>query len=98
MEQSYAKNGEGCYVLEVVAGGRKLCLDATMNHSWGKYINHAPDRYQNVKLHRPLLISGKWRVAFLAVRDISAGEELFLDYRQEQADPEWMHQRKVAIT
>lgn len=96
MEEGYKANGEGCYVMDVVAGGKKLCIDATVNlNSWGRYINHAPQREANVKQYRPLLIRDKWRVAFLATRDIHAGEELSFDYGQERDIPEWMRRRKV---
>jgi len=95
-EEAYEANGEGCYILEVVAGGKKLCLDATVNlNSWGRYINHTPRRWANVKMFRPLMIRKKWRVAFLATRDIAAGEELGYDYGQETALPNWMRRRKV---
>ena len=65
VEQEYATNGEGCYILEVVAGGKRLCLDATdCLESWGRHINHLPRRQANIKMFRPLMVRGKWRVAF----------------------------------
>lgn len=98
MEKGYEINGEGSYIVDVVAGGKRLCLDATVNlNSWGRYINHAPQKEANIKMHQPLWIRDKWRVAFLATKDITAGEELTYDYGLERGIPEWMRRRKVII-
>ena len=34
----------------------------------------------NLRLSRPFFIRGKWRIGFLAIRDISVGDELCYDY------------------
>ena len=53
-DKEYECNSEGCYVLEVVAGGKKLCLDATVNlNSYGRYINHTAQRKANLKMSPP---------------------------------------------
>ena len=95
-DEDYEENGEGCYTVEVVAGGRKICLDATVNlNSWGRYLNHGRRSEENIKMFKPLLIRGKWRVGFLALRDIKQGEELCWDYGRQSHPPEWMRVRKV---
>ena len=97
MDSVYERNGEGCYVLEVVIEGRKMCLDATISlTSFGRYINHIPSKKANVKMHPPLFVRGKWRVAFLATQDISVGSELGYDYGQEGMIPDWMRRRCVS--
>lgn len=40
--------------------------------------------------HRPLKVLGKYRVAFLATRDIAAGEELLWDYGVRRDQQQWM--------
>jgi hypothetical protein len=98
VEATYATNREGCYVLEVVAGGRKMCLDATDNlNSWGRYVNHLPRKKANLRVHPPLLVRDKWRVAMMASRDIKKGEELGYDYGQERDLVDWMRRTKVII-
>lgn len=96
VEKCYEANGQGCFILEVQApGGKKICLDATNNlQSWGRFINHGSPREANVKPFRPLIIRGKLRVAFLAIRDIHAGVELLYDYGQRRDCPEWMKRRR----
>lgn len=95
IDEEYELNGEGCYVLEVqVTGGKVICLDATANNEcWGRYINHS--RRPNLKMFKPLMVRGKWRVAFLATRDIDVGEELGFDYGRQRNPPDWMKRRKV---
>ena len=71
-------NSAGSYVVEAyypVPKVERLCFDATESfHHPGRYINHVARR-GNVRLSRPLYIWGKWRIGFLAIRDISAGED-----------------------
>ena len=66
----------------VLIPGRKeghLCFDATRRFDQlGRYINHA--QRPNAKVTRPFKIRGKWRVGFLAVRDIEKGDEVVWDY------------------
>lgn len=95
-EKEHELNGQGSYILEVVAGGKKICLDATVNiNSWGRLINHSPNRIANLKLHPPLWVRGKWRVAFLARKDKRVGEELSYDYGQERGMPSWMRRKVI---
>jgi len=37
-------------------------------------MNHAPKKSATVKPFKPLKVNGKWRVAFIAARDIEEGE------------------------
>ena len=98
MEEMYNANGEGSYILEVPAGGKCICLDATVNlDSFGRYINHSHQSTANLKMFPPLLVRGKWRVAFLACRKIVAGEELSYDYGVIKGRPAWMKRQKVII-
>ena len=95
-EEEHELNDEGSYILEVLAGGKKVCLDATCNiESWGRLINHAAHCKANLKMHPPLYIRGKWRVAFLAMQDIQPGEELCYDYGQWTGMPEWMRRKVI---
>lgn len=91
-EKEYILNEEGCFIMEVqLPGGKWLCLDATGNtNSWGRYINHSPPSMANIRPFRPLMVRGKWRVGFTAVRDICVGEELLYSYGQQANPPDWM--------
>jgi SET domain-containing protein len=98
MEEGDTAYGEGCYVLEVVTEEGRRFLDATVNlDSWGRYINHARGNDANLKPFKPLMVRRKWRVAFLARRDIAKGEELTFDYGQERGAPRWMKKRGKVI-
>lgn len=94
--KEYESNGEGNYILEAQLPNNKwICLDATRNHdSWARYINHGPGKHANLKMFRPLQIQGKWRVAFLAIRDIEEGDQLLFDYGKQTHPPNWMRGRK----
>ncbi len=62
-----------------------------------RYLNHGRGREANLILHRPLMVSGLPKVAFLASRDIKAGEELLWDYGADpRYSPHWMKGKKVA--
>ena len=90
-DEEYTINDEGCYTMEVQLPANRgwLCLDATRNiYSWGRYINRSAR--PNLKTHPPLMINGKWRVAFLALQDIDEGQELLYDYGKQPNPPEWM--------
>ena len=95
-EKMYAMNKEPCMIFEVQTAKGWLCLDATR---WfgttGRLMNHAAAREATVKLFKPLLVSDKdgsekWRVAFLATRDIAEGEELTWDYGCRSEGQEWL--------
>lgn len=79
----YNKNEEGCYIItskHPVGYLTKLCWNATRHfHQIGRYINHAQN--PNALLTQPLHVRGKWRVGFLAARDINVGDEVVWDYR-----------------
>ena len=97
-DEEYATNTEGCYVLEVQLPDDKgwLCLDATRNiNCWGRYINHSAT--PNLKMWRPMMIRGKWRVGFLALRDIQKGEELTYDYGKQKNPPHWMSRKPLKV-
>ena len=83
-DECHACNTRGMYImetaLEVERGSGRLCFDATDRlHHPGHYINHMT-RGANVKPANPQYIRGKWRVFFLALRDVEEGEELCYDY------------------
>ena len=96
-EQEYAINDEGCYILEVqLPTGKWLCMDATRNEkSFGRYINHARRTEANIRMHSPLLIRGKWRVAMYSTRNIEPGDELAYDYGDQLHKPPFMRIHKV---
>ena len=97
-EKEYVTNTEGCYILEVQLPDGKgwLCLDATRNMScWGRYINHSAT--PNLKMWKPLLMRGKWRVGFLAMRDIQKGEELTYNYGKQKNPPDWMNKNLLKV-
>ena len=78
-EREYEANNEASYLLETQYG-RKLVFDATRSYDqFGRYINHS-STHHNCRYWRPLLVRGKWRVGFIATRDIDEGEELCYDY------------------
>lgn len=82
VEREYNANGEGSYIVESahkVPNAGYLCFDATRKfHQFGRYINHAHNA--NVAITPPLLVRGKWRIGFISVRDIRAGDEVVWDY------------------
>ena len=90
-------NNAGSYVIEtayrVPEGGGQLMFDATERyHHPGRYINHVA-RGGNLKLMGPFYIREKWRIGFLAIRGIKAGEELCYDYGDRTE--EWMRKARL---
>lgn len=86
-ESEYDANQEGSYLLETQYGP-KMVFDATRCYDQlGRYINHS-STHTNCRYWRPLLVRGKWRVGFVATRDIEEGEELLYDYGVRGAS--WM--------
>ena len=64
-------------LLYSIPGVGKLCWDATRwFHQIGRYINHA--QCPNAELTAPVYARGKWRIWFMAVRDIAVGDEVLL--------------------
>ena len=82
-EEQHDLNEAGSYVIDTAYStptSKKLCFDATERyHHPGRYINHAARGF-NLKLKGPYSIRRKWRIGFVAVRDVEAGEELCFDY------------------
>ena len=82
VEEEYRVNNEGSYIVESaysVPGAGYLCFDATRKyHQVGRYFNHA--RNPNASITPPFNVRGKWRVGFLAVRDIEPGDEVVWNY------------------
>jgi len=87
--EEYEWNGEGSYILEGQTPKGWVCLDATRRMgSVGHLLNHSPN--PNLKPVQPLHIRGKWRVGFLAVRDIKVAEELTWDYSSPPEGHKWL--------
>ena len=76
------ENSEGSYIVtssHPVGGEKILCWDATrIYHQFGRYRNHA--QHPNAKLTSPLWVRGKWRIGFVATKDITEGDEVVWDY------------------
>ena len=82
VEAEYDANGEGSYIIDSsypIPNEGHLCFDATRKfEQLGRYMNHA--QRANARLSRPFKVRGKWRVGFLACRDIGVGDEVVWDY------------------
>ena len=90
-EAEYAKNGEGCFILDVLTKDGWMCLDATRSYSCvGRLLNHAPRNSATLTPYKPLQIGGAWRVGFTAARDLSPGTELTWDYGCQPRGLEWL--------
>ena len=80
-EQEYAVNGEGCYILDAQTEDGWICVDAICCYSSiGRLLHHASKTLPTLTPYKPFLVGGKWRVGFVASRDIEAREELTWDY------------------
>ena len=97
-ERLHELNTAGSYVIETyysVPKVGRLCFDATERfHHPGRYINHVA-RGGNVRLSCPFFIRGKWRIGFLALRNISAGEELAYDYLDRDREQQWLQEGRL---
>ena len=86
--KEYEENGEGSYIVEslyTVENGGHLCFDATRKyHQFGRYMNHALQ--PNACLTAPFMVRGKWRIGFVSVREINAGDEVVWDYKVKGED------------
>jgi len=90
-EEEYATNMEACMILEAQTKDGWICLDATRRFGTvGRLMNHAAKKSATVKPFKPLKVNGKWRVAFIAARDIEEGEELTWDYGCPPEGQEWL--------
>ena len=95
-EEEYACNQEACMILEVQTAEGWMCLDATRRFgTLGRLMNHAPRTSATVKPFKALKVNGKWRVAFLATRDIEKGEELTWDYGCPPEGQAWLMRRRT---
>ena len=94
-DDARSKNDAGSYTVETyyaVPKVGRLCFDATERyHHPGRYISHV-SRGGNLRLSCPFFIPGKWRIGFLAIRDISVGEELCYDYVDRDRDQHWLQE------
>ena len=94
-EEEYARNEEGCYIIDVHTRDGWVCLDATRSFSAiGRLLNHAPRAVATLTPYKPLFVGGKWRVGFTASRQLHPGEELTWDYGCEPGGLEWLKRRK----
>ena len=79
VEVEYANNNEGCYLLRGKIKEKNMWFDATRKFDqYGRYINHSTDH--NIKPIPPVFVHEKWRIGFLATKDIKPEEELLYDY------------------
>ena len=87
---TYQLNDEGSYIMEVQTKEGWMCLDAMRcMDSLGRLFNHSSK--PNLKPFRALYVRGKWRVGFLANRDIPASEELTWDYTCPPQGQQWLY-------
>ena len=93
-EDVYELNNEGCMILEVETSQGWFCLDATRRHNTlGRLMNHAPPRKATLRPFKPLFVKGKWRVGFIAVKDLDPNTELTWDYGCVADGQEWLMKR-----
>ena len=87
----YDLNGEESYIISSqysVPGKGRLCWDATrILHQLGRYMNHTTN--PNASLTAPVHVRGKWRIGFVAMRDISRGDEVMWDYGVRGEEQGW---------
>lgn len=93
-EEIYALNDEPCMILEVETPRGWYCLDATRRfNTLGRLLNHAPPHEATAKPSKPLFVKGKWRVGFLALKNLSPGQELTWDYGCPPQGQQWLMRR-----
>lgn len=93
-EEEYSENGEGCFILEVQTRDGWICIDPTRQpYAVCRLLNHAPPSQATLVPFRPLKLEGKWRVGFVAARDLFPGEELIWDYSASPSGIEWLKRR-----
>ena len=92
--EEYEANDEGSYILEASVGGRWFCFDATSRFGGvGRYVNHAASGLATARPFPPLMVRGKYRVAFMAACDIAPGQEITFDYGCKPEGKEWLMRR-----
>ena len=80
-KREYIGNNEGCFIIDVQTADGWVCLDATRCLvSPGRLLNHAPRDRATLAPFKPLFLKGRWRVGFVATRDLHPGQELTWDY------------------
>lgn len=90
--EEYDRNEEGSYILEIQTKDGWFCLDATRAMgTMGRLLNHSSK--PNIKPFRPLYLRKKWRVGFVALRDIYPGEEIMWDYGCPPDGLQWLYRR-----
>ena len=93
--KEYDTNDEGSYIVEAQVQGKWMCFDATRRFGGiGRYLNHGKSQ-ANCKLHPPLFVREKWRLAVMAKRDIMKGEELLWDYNAPAMGNKWLMSKSV---
>jgi len=98
-EAMYTLNAEPCMVLDVQTPQGWQCLDATRKFgTLGRLLNHAAAAKATVKPYRPLLVNGKWRVGFVATRDLKPGTELTWDYGCQPKGQQWLMRRASKVS
>ena len=89
-ENRYSSLGLGCYELDACHEGQWYTFDATGTiNDPGRYINHA-SRNTNLIVKKPVYMTGRLRIGFVAKRNIVAGEELFYDYGIRDKEIPWL--------
>ena len=89
-ENRYTSLGLGCYELDACHEGQWYTFDATGTiNDPGRYINHA-SRNTNLTLMKPVFMTDRLRIGFVAKRNIQAGEELFYDYGVRDQEIPWL--------
>jgi hypothetical protein len=93
-EREYIANGEGCYIIDVQTSKGWVCFDATRNFlSPARLMNHSPKGKATLTPFKPLLIGGRWRLGFIATRDLQPGQELTWDYGCNPGGIDWLKKR-----
>ena len=93
-EREYVANGEGCYIIDAQTSQGWMCFDATRRFlSPGRLMNHEPRGKATLTPFKPLLIGGKWRLGFVATRDLQPGQELTWDYCCAPGGIDWLKKR-----
>ena len=83
------ENIECSYMFYFKYNGSNMCIDATVDdHRLGRLINHSRKK-PNLKVNH-VVIEGKSRIYFTALKDIPKGEQLFYDYGDYESPLEWL--------
>ncbi|XP_057297196.1 uncharacterized protein LOC130626107 isoform X2 [Hydractinia symbiolongicarpus] len=79
-ELLYEKEGRGCYLFFFNFNGRKLCVDATNEHTrYGKYVNDSGKSYANSAV-RVKYFAGSPYLCLFAIKKIDIGTEIRYSY------------------